>query len=91
MGQFFVKPDGVHQLGQVWSQAGEGLHEQVHRIHADRLEPAHFGMRYADEVGGVTAAFDKLEGTWRGWGDHCSSFSSHLHSAADSFRAADQV
>ncbi|MDT5224812.1 MAG: hypothetical protein QOG19_2219, partial [Mycobacterium sp.] len=36
MDEFYVQPEDVHQIGRVWSQASEGLHEQVAGLHAGR-------------------------------------------------------
>lgn len=91
MDELYVQPEEVHRLGQVWSQAGEELQGQAVNIRAGRLDPSHFGSHYADQVGDVTAAFDRLENTWRGWGNHCGKYSASLHQAADSYRAADQA
>jgi hypothetical protein len=91
MDEFYVQPENVHQIGRVWSQASEGLHEQVAGLHAGRLDPAHFGARYADQASGVTAAYDRLEGTWSAWSQRCAGFSAKLHTAATAFHASDQT
>ena len=91
MNEFATTPEDVHRLGRVWTQAGEGLHSQVQGLHSGRLDPAHFGARYADQATGVTAAFDRLEGTWSAWSRHCDGFGAKMHTAASAFQASDRV
>ncbi|WP_148223572.1 type VII secretion target [Segniliparus rotundus] len=83
-------PDGVRQLGDLWSQASGGLHDQAARIRASRLRPEHFGPRYAEQAGGVREGFEQLAGTWSSWGGHCEGYGGNLHAAVDSYTGTDE-